>query len=208
MERALVQVRMPRMSEYETQQIINTGLVVLGMSITGEALQRIVVLSQGLPHYTHLIGLYAARAALDQQSLEITDEVVGQAIEKAVDAAQQSISNAWHQAVRSLRKDNLFADVLLSCALAETDQQNTFAAQDVRGPMREITARSYDIASFAQHLSEFCDVKRGPILHRTGTTRKYRYRFVNPLMQPFVIMQGFRAVKINRGMLSKMHRRS
>jgi Cdc6-like AAA superfamily ATPase len=207
-ERALVQIRMPRMSDVETQQIVNTGLAALCMTITDDALQRIVVLSQGLPHYTHLIGLYAARAALDAKSVEITDDVVGQAIEKAVDGAQQSISNAWHQAVRSPRKDNLFSDVLLSCALAETDQQNTFAAQDVRGPMREITGKPYDIASFAQHLNEFCDAKRGPILQRTGTKRKYRYRFTNPLMQPFVIMQGFRANKINRAMLAKMKRRS
>jgi hypothetical protein len=178
------------------------------MTITPDALQRIVVLSQGLPHYTHLIGLYSARAGLDGKTTEITAEIVGQAIEKAVDGAQQSISNAWHEATRSPRKDNLFGDVLLACALAETDQQNTFAAQDVRGPMRELTNKPYAIASFAQHLNEFCDAKRGPILHRTGKTRKYRYRFINPLMQPFVIMQGFKGNKITKALLNKMQKRT
>jgi Cdc6-like AAA superfamily ATPase len=206
-ERALVQVSMPRMSNDEIRQVVNTGLLKLGLSIHPDALQRIVVLSQGLPHYTHLIGLYSARAALDTKTLEITDAIVGQAIEKAVDGAQQSISSAWHQAVRSQRKDNVFADVLLSCALAETDQQNTFAAQDVRVPMREITGKPYAITSFAQNLNDFCDDKRGPILHRTGGARKYRYRFVNPLMQPFVIMQGFRQNKITKGLLNKIQKR-
>ena len=57
--------------------------------------------------------------------------------------------------------------------------------------MRTITGKRYEIPSFQQHISEFCDSKRGPILRRTGTPRRYRYRFVNPLMQPFAVMQGF-----------------
>jgi Cdc6-like AAA superfamily ATPase len=206
-ERALVQVSMPRMSSDEIRQIVRTGLDKLGMTIKPDALQHIVVLSQGLPHYTHLIGLYSARAALDAKTLEITEEIVGQAIEKAVDGAQQSISSAWHQAIRSQRKDNLFADLLISCALAETDQQNTFAAQDVRVPMREITGKPYAITSFAQNLNDFCDDKRGPILQRTGSARKYRYRFVNPLMQPFAIMQGFKGQKITKSLLAKLQKR-
>jgi Cdc6-like AAA superfamily ATPase len=206
-ERALVQVSMPRMSSDEIRQIVKTGLDKLGMTIKPDALQRIVVLSQGLPHYTHLIGLYSARAALDEKTLEITEEIVGQAIEKAVGGAQQSISSAWHQAIRSQRKDSLFSDVLLACALAETDQQNTFAAQDVRVPMREITGKPYAITSFAQNLNDFCDEKRGPILQRTGPARKYRYRFVNPLMQPFVIMQGFKGNKITKTLLDKLQKR-
>jgi Cdc6-like AAA superfamily ATPase len=206
-ERALVQVSMPRMSGSEIRQIIATGLEKLGLMIEPDALRRIVLLSQGLPHYTHLIGLYSARAAIDAMMREITEEIVGQAIEKAVDGAQQSISSAWHQATSSQRKDNLFGDVLLSCALAETDQQNTFAAQDVRGPMGEITGKPYVIASFAQHLNDFCDAKRGPILQRIGLARKHRYRFVNPLMQPFVIMQGFKGSKITNGLLNKLQKR-
>jgi Cdc6-like AAA superfamily ATPase len=206
-ERALVQVSMPRMSHDEIRQIVKTGLDKLGMTIKPEAVQHILVLSQGLPHYTHLIGLYSARAALDAKTLEVNEEIVARAIGKAVDGVQQSISSAWHQAVRSPRKDSLFSDVLLACALAETDQQNTFAAQDVRVPMREITGKPYAITSFAQNLNDFCDEKRGPILQRTGPPRKYRYRFVNPLMQPFVIMQGFKGNKITKALLNKLQKR-
>src|SRR5262249_2826371 len=73
-ERALVQVRMPRMSNAEVVQIVKTGLDKLGMSIQPGALHRIALLSQGLPHYTHLISLYAARQTLDGGGLEITEE--------------------------------------------------------------------------------------------------------------------------------------
>lgn len=117
---------------------------------------------------------------------------------------KNQISNAWHVAIRSPRRDNLFADVLIACALADTDQQGTFAAQDIRGPMRSITGKPYEIPSFQQHVNEFCDNKRGPVLRRTGTPRRYRYRFVNPLMQPFVIMQGFTTGKISDLALDKI----
>jgi Cdc6-like AAA superfamily ATPase len=195
-ERALVQIRMPRMSNQEIEEIVNNGLQSLGMTIAIDAMNRITILSQGLPHYTHLLARDSARAALATGSLQITLRIVDDAIKKALEDAQQSIRSAWHKATMSPRKNNLFADVLLACALAKTDDLGFFAAQDIRDPMKEVTGKKYEIPSFAQHLNEFCDPKRGPILSKTGAKRSYRFRFVNPLMQPFVIMQGFAAGKL------------
>src|SRR5207249_1392328 len=101
-------------------------------------LSRITLLSQGLPHYAHLVGLHTARHALDQQSLRAEMGSVESAIARAVEDAHQSIKTAHHSAVTSARPGNLFADVLLACALAKTDDMGAFAAQDVRPPMRAI----------------------------------------------------------------------
>ena len=49
--------------------------------------------------------------------------------------------------------------------------------------------KPYNIPAFIRHLNEFSD-RRGPVLQRSGTERKYRVRFLNPLMQPFVIAHG------------------
>jgi energy-coupling factor transporter ATP-binding protein EcfA2 len=189
-ERALVQIRMPRMSTKEIRSILTTGTNELDMTIASMAASRIAKLSQGLPHYAHLLGLYACRAALDQERLEIAAPDVREAVNRAINGAQQSVRTAYDFAVRSPRKDNLFSDVLLACAMAETNELGFFAAQDVRGPMRDITGKRYEIPSFARHLNEFCDDKRGPILTKDGTRRRFRYRFINPLLQPFVIMRG------------------
>jgi Cdc6-like AAA superfamily ATPase len=198
-ERALVQIRMPRMSVQEIEEIVTNGLKNLGMKIDPDAMSRITILSRGLPHYTHLLARDSARGALAAGSLQISLQVVDEAIQKALEDAQQSIRSAWHKATMSPRKNNLFADVLLACALAETDDLGFFAAQDIREPMKAVTGKKYEIPSFAQHLNEFCDVKRGSILEKTGAKRSYRFRFVNPLMQPFVIMQGFAAGKLKTG---------
>jgi len=200
-ERALVQVQMPRMSNEEVKQIIRTGVKKLRMKVLTPALRQIANLSQGLPHYAHLLGLYSVRSATDSRVLDIGPDIVRKAIEKSIKGANQSIRTSYDLAVRSARKDNLFSNVLLSCALANTSDLGYFAAQGVRDPMKKITGKSYEITSYAQHLNEFCDEKRGPILQKTGTQRMYRYRFINPLMQPFVIMQGIQSGQIASSIL-------
>jgi Cdc6-like AAA superfamily ATPase len=207
-ERALVQIPMPRMSPDEIEQIFRTGLSRLSMSIEKAGLKRITVLSQGLPHYAHLLGLYASRVALDARSSEILLGDVHLAVNRALDGAQQSIRASYHLALRSPRKDNLFAEVLLSCALAQTDALGEFAAQDVRSPMQAITGKDYGISSFAQHLNEFADVKRGTILRKSGTKRRFRYKFTNPLMQPFVIMRGVSVGRLTDVILDRMTEKS
>ncbi|UQO35932.1 AAA family ATPase [Burkholderia cepacia] len=188
-ERALVQVRMPRMDVTEIREIIDKGLSTLGMTMDEIAREKIAVLSQGLPHYTHLLCLNALLSAVDRGSKHAETIDVTSAIEKAHKGAQLSIINAYHKATTSSR-ENLYPQVLLACALANRDSLNYFAAADVRDPMSRIMRRSYDIPAYSQHLNALCEAARGPILQRTGTTRKFRFRFVNPLMQPYVVMEG------------------
>ena len=189
-ERAIVQVRMPRMSADELVEIVLRGLGSVEMAIERPALELVASLSQGLPHYTHLLGLHAARQAIDMRRPQVTRDDVRAAISSAVHRAQESIQFAHHTATLSPRPDNLYKQVLLACALAPSDERGFFAAADVRTPMAAIMKRRYEISAFSQHLNNFCDPSRGAILQRTGTRRRYRFRFSNPLMQPYVIMRG------------------
>lgn len=203
-ERALVQVRMPRMSPGELREIIENGLSRVEMTIEKDALNYISMLSQGLPHYTHLLGLYSAREAIDLGELRIALSHVKAAITKAITKAQQTIMSAYHKATMSPRKENLFTQVLLACALADSDDLGYFAAADVRGPMSLIMGRSYDIPTFSRHLNDFCEETRGPVLQKTGYKHRFRFRFVNPLMQPFAIMQGLASGMIDRPTLQRL----
>lgn len=200
-ERALVQIHMPRMSVEELSEIIGKGIGKLNMKINPDARDRITLLSRGLPHYTHSLSLHAVRSALDDGELDVQVQHVDAAIQKSLHEAQQSTVSAYHKAVSSQRRDNLYAQVLLACALAETDQMGYFAPADLRGPMSRIMSKTYDIANFIQHLNAFCKDERGGVLQRTGVPRRYRYRFRNPLMQPFVTMQGFAGGLLDRSLL-------
>lgn len=192
-QRALAQVRMPRMSSKELQSLLTNGAMKLGMTMQPAARGRIVKLSQGLPHYAHLLALNAVRSAIDRESFEVSTDDVHAALDKALTNTQQSVLTTYETAVRSARKDNLFAKVLLSCAMADTNELGEFAAQDVREHLSAIAGRRYEIPSFAQHLKEFTEDKRGPVLTKSGIARLYRYKFTEPLLQPYVIMQGIRS---------------
>jgi Cdc6-like AAA superfamily ATPase len=197
-ERCLVQIQMPRMSQDESAQILTAGGKKLGIVFSPEAIRQVVGLSQGFPHYTHLLALHSVRACIDLDDEEVLPLHVDLAIRKAVEDAQQSLKSGYYKAVSSPRKDALHAYVLLACALAEPDQFGYFAAGDIRDPLDRITGKTYGFGGYAKHLREFCDHERGEVLLRTGVKHKYRFRFRNPLMQPLVIMQGLLDKRIDR----------
>lgn len=189
-ERALVQVQMPRMTHRELEEIIVKGCDRTGMNFSQNAIDQCVNLSQGLPHYTHLLALLSATTALEAGRLNVTKDDLLKSIEIAIDRAQQSVQRLYHIATSSPRADNLFRQVLTACALAPTDALGYFAPSDIRDPLSRIMHKRYEIPAFARHLKLFCETTRGPILERTGPQRRYRYRFINPLMQPYVILNG------------------
>ena len=155
-ERCLVQIRMPRMSLSEMHQILDTGATKLGVTFSAPSNQQIVLLSQGLPHYTHLLALHSVRACVDSGAMEIETAHVEAATRKTVDEAQQSLRSAYWKAVTSPRKDSIYGQVLLACALSGDDEFGYFAAAGVRGPLSRVMGRPYEIPGFAKHLSHFC----------------------------------------------------
>jgi Cdc6-like AAA superfamily ATPase len=200
-ERALVQIQMPRMSPEELAEIVHKGLTELQMTIDNSALRRISNLSHGLPHYTHSLSLYAAQAAVERESNNVNQDDVVSAVQSVIENAQQSIRKSYHQATSSQRATNLYPQVLLSCALSETDEMGYFPAPSVRKRLSALMGKPYDIPAFSPHLSDFCGENRGRILERIGAPRRYRYRFVNPLMEPFVVMKGISAGLISADVL-------
>jgi Cdc6-like AAA superfamily ATPase len=200
--RALAQVQMPRMDVFEIREIITNRMTQLTMSIAEDALSQISLLAMGLPHYAHLVGLHATRDALDDNLKTISKNNVEAAIRRSIEDAQHSIRTTYFKAIRSAKKDNLFADVLLACALSEMNELGEFSAQDISSQMLRVTGKQYDAPAYAQHLNEFSDGKRCNILIKSGEKRLYRYKFSDPLMQPFVTMQGIIDGKITLDKIS------
>jgi Cdc6-like AAA superfamily ATPase len=190
-ERALDQIQMPRMRREEVFELLRNGVGRLTMGITHQAQLRIALLSQGLPHYAHLLALHAVRTALDSGTATVEVKHVTAAIGKAVAGSQRSLLSDLQKATTSPQKGkHWYSEVLLACALAKTDEFGFFYAADVRGPLSMIMRKSVDIPSFAKHLNDFCHTNKGPVLQKLGVRHKFRYRFINPLLQPLVIMKG------------------
>jgi DNA polymerase III delta prime subunit len=198
-ERCLRQIPMPRMNSEELKEIVEKRLPRLGMKITADALAYIVALSRGLPHYTHLFSQQAAVKALEMRSLIINIPHIERALLPSIGETAQTIRERHHRATTSPRKGNIYKEVLLAGALTQVDELGYFQPADLRRPLAQLLNRpDAPVSLFGQHLKTLCQEDRGNILEQIGTERKFRYRFREPMMPPYILVQGLKANLITR----------
>lgn len=200
-DRALVQVLMPRMSIDELKEIVVKGLSSVGMTTSPDIPEIIAKLSQGLPHYAHLLGLHAGITAVERKRTEVLDEDVWVALKVAVDGAQQSVRHAYRQATLSPR-ETLYPQVLAACAIAPVDDAGYFAPVDVRKPLTSVMQKRVEIPIFIRHLHALCSDDKGGVLEKVGPKGKQRFRFSDPLLKPYVVLRGLQEGRLDRGILS------
>lgn len=188
-ERALAQIHMPRMTRAELAEIATRGIEEARMSIRPDAVTKIATLSQGLPHYTQLLTQLAAQSALASRRIVVSARDVDGAVARALERAHQSVVEAYEDATADTRR-SLYPQVLLACALAPENDFGLFTPSDVRGTLSKILGRPTKTAAFARHLDELSGEERGRVLQKQGAGRTSRFRFVNPLLQPYVAMRG------------------
>lgn len=187
--RAMQQLPMPRMDNAELRQIVTSRLPSVGMDIEKGALDAIVSLSQGFPGFTHLIALNAARRSVSRKSVTIDYADLGHAFRTVVEEADQSVTDAYFNAVRSSRVENQYRQVLLACAVAQTDERGRFTARAVGEALKRI-GTPLAMTSFGRNLEQFCSIDRGPTLIRESLPKNYQYYFDYPLLKPFTTIKG------------------
>ncbi len=206
--RALIQVPMPRMRADELRDILRKAQEALSMRFDDVATNDIVRMSQGLPHYTHLIGQNAVRSACKDLSRIIGPLHVSCAFKEAVLNAYQSVKSTYTNATHSAHAEARYRQILLACAVAAysaREDQGFFQAVQVVEPLSKILDKTVKISNFNKHLAEFCkDDRQRHVLERRGEARSYRYRFRDPLMPPYVIMEGVSSSLVTQEQLAEM----
>lgn len=189
--RSLIQVQMPLMDHDELAKIITNGMAAAHMQVDAGFIEKTVEISQGLPHYTHLIAQHGARHAAEMGRDTVHDTDLREAVNLALEDVSQTVRETYYRATSSGRR-TIYEEVLLACALAERDDLGEFGSADLRQPLRDITGKPYEIPAYSSHLNAFADESgpRGGILRRGGTDARARWRFIDPLMPPYVVMQG------------------
>jgi hypothetical protein len=188
--RNITEIKMPRMSPEEMIEIISQRYPKVGFSIDDSALDNIVSLARGLPEYVHFLARDAAVNAARHRRLLVEPNDIDAAIRQMVQVSEQTSGDTYSKAVLSNKKNNLYRQVLLACALAKNDDLGRFIPSDVLRPLERLLGRSIKIANFFPHIEAFCAADRGAILEKKGVPKAYKYRFREPKMQPYVIMRG------------------
>lgn len=188
-DRALVQVPLNRMSNSELQEIIQKRASRTPMEFTGDATWTIITLSRGLPFFTQTLSKHAALNAIENRRIMVTNEDVDAAMSRFISDTETSFKDSYRAATQS-NQDNFFRQSLLACALANTDEEGFFTANDVVDPYSAIMKDKKRIAHFEKHLRRFSSEEGGNILIKRGGDRKQRFRFFDPMMQPYLIIRG------------------
>jgi Cdc6-like AAA superfamily ATPase len=194
--RNVAQIQVAPMTRDELMEIVRKGFARVGMNFEEGLDERIAELSQGYPHYTHLLGLWAGRRGVEADRDTVTSLDLNSAIPEALENAAGGVQQEYERAISSSRKNTLYEDVLLACAMAPKDSLGRFSAVDVRPSLRRITGHDYNTGAFQSHLAKFCEHERGPVLKKSGNRRNYKWQFVNPQLIPFIRLRGIRDQRI------------
>jgi hypothetical protein len=171
----------------ELEEVVDRGFENAEMRMDNGAKRLIVLLSQGLPFYTHYLGLYSGLKAIEHGRIVVEVMDVADSTVKIVSKAHH-IQTSYLTAISSSQK-NIYSEVLLACAMAHTDQAGFFTA-NVGRPLSELTGKNYQVQEYTKHLKNFCKTDRGRVLVAVGVDYRLRYRFADALMQPYVILDG------------------
>ena len=102
-------------------EIIDKRIRMTPLKISGDARWTVITLSRGSPYYVQMLSKYAAQNAAYNRTLTITTTQVEQAMDKFIEESGQSFQEDYRVATSSNQADNLFKEVLLACALSQTD---------------------------------------------------------------------------------------
>ncbi|WAC20621.1 ATP-binding protein [Luteolibacter sp. SL250] len=197
-ERCMRQVLMPRMSDSELDLIISRGLDFLGFGVQPEVRARVVKLSQGFPHFTHLLTKQAAKATIEDGAFTIGSEQYARALVASVARVDESIRLVYQQATFSTKDKSNFEAVLWACANSASDEHGTFSTKDVVSSFEILTKKSAKSESLSYHVGKLCLKERGCVLHRVEAGKYVRFRFVNPLFRAYVKMKYESVVNVRK----------
>jgi hypothetical protein len=189
--RCMKQVEMPRMQPHELRTILNKGLAFAQMTAEDDVLHAIVRMSEGLPHFVHVLGLEAGTAAAEDDRDHVGEADLLKGVGRAIKG--HSIMSHYKKATDSPQPGHLYEKVLFACALAEKNEFGEFRAADVAKPLAVIMGKDrVGFPTFVKHLTDLSGPGRGQALIKLGTQHNHRYRFQDPFLQPFAKLVALR----------------
>jgi Cdc6-like AAA superfamily ATPase len=188
--RCAQEILMPRMQQDEMIDVLEGRILKLGMTISGDAKWKAVNLCKGLPAFAHGLGKASVLSAITQQRMNVTEQDIDKAIDDVLNNNQNTLKSDYQIATHSNQARARYRQILMACALAQSDEVGYFTPKQIEAPLSSILGKKTPVEYFNDNLKDFTEEKRGKVLHRHGQERIYRYRFRNPAMQPYVLMKG------------------
>ncbi len=191
-QRNIIGVHLPLMTEQELDTVITMGEEASGLRFDEQMRPVIIRLSQGLPYFTQLLCFHSARHAIDRQSHFVERVDVAEAVERVVAEADHVLRAAYDRATLGERMP-FMTDIVFAAASCRTDPHGAFTAEDVAAV--EIDGEARRIAPLTAHkaLSALSEDDKGALLikHRTAAAET-RYVFAYQAMRQYILARQAR----------------
>lgn len=188
LERCLMQIRMPRMSDPELLEIIQKGCDEVEMEMTKQVQNKIINFSSGFPHYTHLLTKYSVKNAIEKDQIKVNTENLNFAIKTAIENASEHLRESYRMAIFSESGNSKWQNVIFACAKCYSDQFNSFTLEDIVLEYQNIIKDNCEIQDIQNEIEALCDKERGYFLEKQATESNTRFKFANPMIKPFILL--------------------
>lgn len=188
--RCIAEVKLRRMEPEELYSILSDGFERLDIECSDQIKTRIVDLSDGFPHFTHLLGLKCCFALAcrchdyNDQKVAIKEGDYKAALKDAIDSSQQTLRHGYREATETTRKKSeLFLRVIEGVAMA--DSKEVQVAEIVEN-LNFVYGLKLKPQTISYHLGKLTCDERNSVLVRPRTGY---YKFSNPMMRAYVRMK-------------------
>jgi energy-coupling factor transporter ATP-binding protein EcfA2 len=188
-ERNLVHVELPLMSDGEIGTIFSKGLDRLGIAYEDSVVAQVPKLAGGFPHYAHLLGLACAKAVIYSNGASVGHVNFDQACSIALQDAIEKYRDAFARATATTQISR-YPRVLAACGYAQTDGRGVFRATDVVDAFRSVFGDSLSVQAVVPALGEFLSLERAGVLAPVTVAGRQCYRFADPMMRPYCRLKG------------------
>ncbi|WP_156181345.1 hypothetical protein [Halomonas sp. PR-M31] len=181
-ERCLKEVLLQRMSDDSLRKIILNGMKKIDLVLSDEAVEKIINISAGFPHFTHLICLKCAENALTSHTKHIGERCLETSLKASVEESEGALKRVFDTTLRNLSKPQEYRLLLLAAANCKTPE---FRISEVNKKLDKILNITIDPNILSRRLGTLAKGNRSTILCKPA---RGVFQFTDPRMPCFVKM--------------------
>lgn len=183
-ERNLVHVELPLMSDSEIQTVFTKGMDRLNIECPMSVVEQIPRLAGGFPHYAHLLGLACVKAVAHAEVNIVSHVHFDQACAYALADAVEKYRDAFARATATTQASR-YPKILAACGHAKMDGRGVFRATDVVDAFKSVFDEALSVQAVVPALGEFLSDGRAEVLKAVSIGGRQCYKFSDPMMRPY-----------------------
>ena len=182
--RNLRQVHLTRMSKPELHGILSRGEEVLGISFDSRVKEQMIVMSDHMPYYLHLLATNCAKCGLNRNSINISDQDLRNGVQAAAGDVDHTLRDAYEFAAASEKGSHIYRRLIWAMASMDAVVCNVGSINERANQIameegdRDVTPQALG-AALKRLISES---KRSIVVQVLAGN----YKFKHPLMKGFV----------------------